>query len=117
MQRPHPTGLTLAPAGEGDFEALLALRMAAMRESLERVGHFDPQRVRERLSRGYLPAHTRHILKDGELVGFVVVQPRENRLAARPPVHPPVGAGARHRLLGARGGADGGRRHAARRSR
>jgi GNAT superfamily N-acetyltransferase len=78
MQRAAPTGLTLAPAGEGDFEALLALRMAAMRESLERAGHFDPQRVRERLSRGYLPAHTRHILKDGELVGFVVVQPRES---------------------------------------
>jgi hypothetical protein len=47
-----PQGLSLAPAGEGDFEALLALRMAAMRESLEKVGRFDPQRARERLSRG-----------------------------------------------------------------
>ena len=73
-----PQGLTLTPAGDGDFEALLALRMAAMRESLERVGRFDPQRARERLSRGYLPAYTRHILKDGELVGFVVVVPREH---------------------------------------
>lgn len=72
-----PSGLSLTPAGEGDFEALLALRMAAMRESLERAGHFDPQRARERLSRGYLPAYTRHILKNGDLVGFVVVQPRE----------------------------------------
>ena len=52
--------------------------MAAMRESLERFGHFDPQRVRERLSRGYNPAHARHILRDGELVGFVVVIPREH---------------------------------------
>ena len=68
--RPH---LQLTPASEGDFEALLALRMAAMRESLTRLGHFDPQRARERLSRGYNPAHTRHILRDGELVGFVVV--------------------------------------------
>ena len=74
---PTPSGLSLTPAGEGDFEALLALRMAAMRESLERVGRFDPQRARERLSRGYLPAYTRHILKHGELVGFVVVVPRE----------------------------------------
>lgn len=73
-----PEGLTLTPAGDGDFEALLALRMAAMRESLERVGRFDPQRARERLSRGYLPAYTRHILKHGELVGFVVVVPRDN---------------------------------------
>jgi GNAT superfamily N-acetyltransferase len=71
------TGLRLAPAGEGDFEALLSLRLAAMRESLERAGRFDPERARERLSRGYLPAYTRHILKDGELVGFVVVVPRE----------------------------------------
>lgn len=75
--RPTPTGLALRPADEGDFEALLALRMAAMRESLERLGRFDPQRARERLSRGFLPAYTRHILKDGELVGFVVVVPRE----------------------------------------
>lgn len=70
---PH---LQLTPAGEDDFEALLSLRMAAMRESLTRLGHFDPQRVRERLSRGFNPAHARHILRDGDLVGFVVVIPR-----------------------------------------
>ncbi|MCA0176457.1 MAG: GNAT family N-acetyltransferase [Proteobacteria bacterium] len=73
----HLPGITLAPAGEADFEALLALRLAAMQESLSRVGRFDPQRARERLSRGYSPAHTRHILQAGALVGFVVVQPRE----------------------------------------
>jgi GNAT superfamily N-acetyltransferase len=76
-QHSAPDGLVLSPAGEGDFEALLALRMAAMRESLERVGRFDPQRARERLSRGYLPAYTRHIRLSDELVGFVVVVPRE----------------------------------------
>ena len=32
---------------------------------------------RERLSRGYLPAYTRHIRLQGELVGFVVLVPRE----------------------------------------
>jgi GNAT superfamily N-acetyltransferase len=80
MSAPTPTDrpdLALRPADEGDFEALLALRLAAMRESLERVGRFDPQRARERLSRGFQPAHTRHILREGELVGFVVVVPRE----------------------------------------
>jgi GNAT superfamily N-acetyltransferase len=75
----RPT-LQLTPAGEGDFEALLALRMAAMRESLTRLGRFDPQRARERLSRGFNPAHTRHILCDGDLVGFVVVIPRPHDL-------------------------------------
>ena len=70
--------LALAPARDDDFEALLSLRLAAMRESLERLGRFDPQRARERLSRGYQPAHTRHILRGGELVGFVVVVPRDD---------------------------------------
>jgi len=77
---PDRPDLALTPAGDADFEALLSLRLAAMRESLERVGRFDPQRARERLSRGYLPVYTRHILRQGELVGFVVVQPRENDL-------------------------------------
>jgi GNAT superfamily N-acetyltransferase len=70
--------LALTPAGEDDFEALLALRLAAMRESLERVGRFDPQRARERLSRGFQPAHTRHIVRNGELVGFVAVVPKDD---------------------------------------
>jgi GNAT superfamily N-acetyltransferase len=75
---PHRPELALAPARDEDFEALLSLRLAAMRESLERVGRFDPQRARERLSRGFQPAHTRHILRSGELVGFVVVVPRDD---------------------------------------
>ena len=70
--------IVLTPADEGDFEALLSLRMAAMRESLEYIGRFDPQRARERLSRGFNPAHTRHIVYEGGLVGFVAVIPREH---------------------------------------
>ena len=65
--------LALAPASEDDFESLLSLRLAAMRESLQRVGRFDPQRARERLSRAFEPAHSRHILLAGESVGFVVI--------------------------------------------
>ena len=67
--------LALAPADEDDFDALLSLRMAAMRESLQRLGRFDPQRARERLGRAFEPAHTRHILLGGERVGFVVLLP------------------------------------------
>ena len=74
-ERTPPTGLALRPADDGDFEALLSLRMAAMRESLQRLGRFDPQRARERLSRAFEPAHTRHILMGGERVGFVVLLP------------------------------------------
>ncbi|PXW93304.1 acetyltransferase (GNAT) family protein [Sphaerotilus hippei] len=65
--------LGLEPADDGDFEALLALRIAAMREGLERLGRFDPARVRERLGRSFSPANTRHILLDGQRVGFMAV--------------------------------------------
>jgi GNAT superfamily N-acetyltransferase len=68
-----PDQLQLERADEGDFEALLALRLAAMREGLERVGHFDPARVRERLGRSFSPANTRHIVWQGQRVGFMAV--------------------------------------------
>jgi GNAT superfamily N-acetyltransferase len=78
MPQTERPDLKLSPAGEDDFDALLSLRLAAMQASLEKAGRFDPQRARERLSRGYLPAYTRHIRQNGELVGFVVVVPREH---------------------------------------
>jgi len=37
-------------------EALVAIRIAAMRESLERIGRFDRQRARERFLAGFDPA-------------------------------------------------------------
>ena len=77
---PGAAPLSLGPASEDDFEAMLTLRMAAMHESLSRLGRFDPQRARERLSRAFEPAHSRHILLGGERVGFVVVLPRMDHL-------------------------------------
>lgn len=62
------------PATAADAEALVAIRIAAMRESLERVGRFDPQRARDRFLAGFDPARTRHVLSDGERIGFVVVR-------------------------------------------
>jgi ribosomal protein S18 acetylase RimI-like enzyme len=72
--------LELRPAGEGDFEAMLSLRLMAMRESLERLGRFDPERARQRLAREFRPSCTRHILRNGELVGYVVVFERDDTL-------------------------------------
>ncbi len=72
--------LALAAASDEDFEALLSVRLAAMHESLLRLGRFDPERARERLSRAFEPAHTRHILLAGERVGFVVLLPRGDHL-------------------------------------
>jgi ribosomal protein S18 acetylase RimI-like enzyme len=64
----------LEPALAGDFEALLALRLRAMRESLEHLGRYDEQRARERLADSFDPAHTQHIVVDGRRVGFLVLK-------------------------------------------
>lgn len=72
--------VTLVQAVETDFEELVALRIAAMRESLERVGRFDPLRARERFRSAFSATHTRHIVCEQQRVGFVVVKPVENQL-------------------------------------
>jgi GNAT superfamily N-acetyltransferase len=72
--------VTFSAAETNDFEALVALRIEAMRESLERVGRFDPARARERFRSGFSPAHTRHIELGGKRVGFVVVKPQATEL-------------------------------------
>lgn len=60
----------LVPVNDSDFDRLVSLRIEAMRESLERVGRFNPDRARERLRSSFHPEHTRLILLDGEEVGF-----------------------------------------------
>lgn len=71
--------VTLTAAHASDFEALVALRITAMRPSLERVGRFDALRARERFRAGFNPQYTRHILFHGERAGFVVVKPQDTR--------------------------------------
>jgi GNAT superfamily N-acetyltransferase len=73
--------VSLSPARREDFEQLAALRIRAMRESLERIGRFDPKRARQRLLDGFVPELTRHILVDGERVGFVAVRPTTDGLS------------------------------------
>lgn len=73
----HPESLGFIVTLPGDFEALVALRIEAMRESLERIGRFDAARARERFRTGFFPEYTRHIVVDGERVGFVVVKPQD----------------------------------------
>lgn len=72
---PAPTDIALAPVAPDDFEALVAVRIAAMRESLERVGRFDPARARERLRQTFAPAHTQWILVAGARAGFCACRP------------------------------------------
>jgi ribosomal protein S18 acetylase RimI-like enzyme len=67
--------ITFAAVTAADFEELLALRIAAMRESLERVGRFDPERARERLRQSFFPEHTAFIVLDGQRIGFSTFRP------------------------------------------
>ena len=67
--------ITFCAADAADAEALVALRILAMRESLERIGRFDPIRSRERFLSAFSPQSTRHILVDGDRAGFLVVKP------------------------------------------
>ena len=66
--------IAFTKAVAADAEALVALRVLAMRDSLERVGRFDPARARERFLSAFSPEHTRHIVANGERAGFVVVK-------------------------------------------
>jgi GNAT superfamily N-acetyltransferase len=94
-------GFALEGASRLDFESLHALRLRAMRESLERLGLYDEQRARERLAEGFSPEHTQHIVVDGRRVGFLVLKPlshamRLNHLYIDPPFS---GRGIGHRVL------------------
>lgn len=73
-------GLAYAAVDEADFDALADLRIAAMRESLERVGRFDPERARQRLRATYAPADTLAILLDGRRIGFYTLRRDEGAL-------------------------------------
>ncbi len=70
----------LVPAQQSDLDHLVAIRIEAMRESLERVGRFDPVRARERFVSGFDARNTRHIEVSGERVGFVVVKHHNHEL-------------------------------------
>ncbi len=72
--------ISFQPAREADFEEFLALRLAAMRESLERLGRFDEQRARERFRASFEASCTRHIVIADERVGFVAVKPSRDGL-------------------------------------
>ncbi|MEX3764837.1 GNAT family N-acetyltransferase [Paraburkholderia phenoliruptrix] len=63
---------------ESDADTLADIRTAAMRESLERIGRFDPQRARERFLASFDPALCWFIETDGIRTGFIVIRPQED---------------------------------------
>jgi len=63
----------LQPVAAEDLDALFALRMEALRPSLERLGRFDLARSRERFQTLFEPATMRHICRSSERVGFLML--------------------------------------------
>jgi GNAT superfamily N-acetyltransferase len=76
-----PMPLTSRTATEEDFEALVDLRTRSMRKSLERIGRFDPHRVRARLRDTFAPSSMQLVLQDGSVVGCVTVRAVDARNA------------------------------------
>jgi GNAT superfamily N-acetyltransferase len=60
-----------------DFDELVELRIAAMRDSLERVGRFDAERARERLCKSFYPEYTEFVVLDGRRIGFYTFRPAD----------------------------------------
>lgn len=63
-----------------DLEDLVALRIRAMRPSLEAVGRFDAQRAKERFASKFDPANTYKIVAQCGLVGFYTLLDKGDHL-------------------------------------
>jgi GNAT superfamily N-acetyltransferase len=70
--------LAFTATGQSDADTLVDMRIAAMRESLERVGRFDPERARERFLASFDPSLCRFIEVDGVRAGFILIRPEED---------------------------------------
>jgi len=68
-------GFRFGPAAPDDLDRLVDLRIAAMRDSLERIGRFDPVRARRRMVEQFQPDHTRLIWTGEALAGCVAFPP------------------------------------------
>jgi GNAT superfamily N-acetyltransferase len=88
----------LQPVAPEDFEAMLALRIEALRDSLTRLGRFDPAVARARLAAQFRPEWMQHLVLGGERIGFFTVEPREAELRLQ---HLYLKPGAQSRGIGA----------------
>lgn len=68
----------LRPGTWDDLDWLLELRATVLKSDLDRLGVFDPHRVRQRLRDAYDPAHTRIIVADEQNIGCIAVRPTDD---------------------------------------
>lgn len=71
---------SLRPAGADDIEAIAELRAVVMRPDLERLGRYDPHRVRQRFRDSFAPGLTSVVEADGSFAGCVTLRPDGDRL-------------------------------------
>ena len=69
-----------APVSEADFEPLLAIRIEVMREHLERVFRYSPERACEFFRAAFDEPGLRLIMVDDRLAGCVAFRPRESEV-------------------------------------
>lgn len=61
-----------------DADGLAEIRAAAMKPSLEKLGRYDPQRVRKRFLDTFVASDTWKIEIDGEIAGFFVLRDKND---------------------------------------
>lgn len=66
--------LIFVPVTQADVETLVAIRIAAMRDSLERIGRFDRKRARDRFLASFDPAQCWFIVANHSYVGFYTLR-------------------------------------------
>ena len=72
--------LIYVPAIASDLEILVAIRITAMKESLEKIGRFDLDRARTRFVKVFAPDKITKIIFDNDTIGFYMLSPKENHL-------------------------------------
>ncbi|WP_409234414.1 GNAT family N-acetyltransferase [Streptomyces sp. PA5.6] len=66
---------TVRSASTADIEILVELRAVVMRPDLERLGRFDPHRVRQRFRDAFRAEHTSVVESGGAVAGCVALRP------------------------------------------
>lgn len=69
---------TLRPGTRDDVHWMAELRARVMRPDLERLGRFDPDRVRTRFTGVYDPSHTKVVSVGDEIAGLIAVRPESD---------------------------------------
>ena len=72
--------IEIVQATDADGAPLAELRVAAMRESLEAAGRFEPERARARFLNSFDPSVTFKVRANLKEIGFYVLREREDYL-------------------------------------